>query len=124
MRLEICPDNKRDRETPFHLIEKHVAPDSYIFTDCWKGYSGLKERGFQHWTVNHQRQFVTEDGVNTNKIESRWRLLHHRLARGGIISDKLAEHLCEFLYKKDTKRRNVDIFEDFLEILETQFPGH
>ena len=54
----------------FHLIEKHVAPDSCIFTDCWKGCSGLEERGFHHWTVNHQRQFVTEDGVNTNKIES------------------------------------------------------
>ena len=94
------------------------------FTDCWKGYSGLEERGFQHWTVNHQWQFVTEDGVSTNKIESQWRPLRHRLARGGITSDKLAEHLCEFLYKKDTKRRNVDIFEDFLEILKTQFPRH
>ena len=87
----------------FHLIEKHVAPDSCIFTDCWKGYSGLEERGFQHWTVNHQRQFATEDGVNTNKIESQWRPLRHRLARGGITSDKLAEHLCEFSTKKTLK---------------------
>uniref|UniRef100_A0A914MB07 ISXO2-like transposase domain-containing protein n=2 Tax=Meloidogyne TaxID=189290 RepID=A0A914MB07_MELIC len=87
VRLEICPENRRDRETLFALIEKHVAPDSCIFTDCWKGYTGLDERGFQHWTVNHQRQFVTEEGVNTNKIESQWRPLRQRLARGGIKSD-------------------------------------
>ena len=123
VRLEICPENKRDRDTLFALIEKHVAPDSCIFTDCWKGYTGLEERGFQHWTVNHQRQFVTEEGVNTNKIESQWRPLRQRLARGGIKSNKLAEHLCEYLYKKDTKRRNVDVFEDFIEIIKTQFPG-
>ena len=123
VRLEICPENKRDRDTLFALIEKHVALDSCIFTDCWKGYTGLEEHGFQHWTVNHQRQFVTEEGVNTNKIESQWRPLRQRLARGGIKSDKLAEHLCEYLYKKDTIRRNVDVFTDFLEIIKTQFPG-
>ena len=38
------------------------------------------------------------------------------------LSDKLAEHLCEYLYKKDTKRRDVDVFEDFLEIIKLNFP--
>ena len=77
VRLEICPENKRDRDTLFTLIEKHVASDSCIFTDCWKGYTGFDKRGFQHWTVNHQRQFVTEDGVNTNKLKVSGALLYN-----------------------------------------------
>ena len=34
VRLEICPDNNRDHDILFALIEKHVAQDSCIFTDC------------------------------------------------------------------------------------------
>ena len=27
LRLEICPDNKRDRDTLIHIIKKHIAPE-------------------------------------------------------------------------------------------------
>lgn len=67
IRLEICPDNRRDQNTLLNLIQKHVRPDSTIFTDCWKGYNNLSENGFEHWCVNHKIQFVTEEGVNTKK---------------------------------------------------------
>ena len=84
IRFDICPQNKRDQETLLQLIQKHVAPDSMIFTDARKGYNNLTENGLEHWCVNYTYQFVTEEGVTTNKIKSRWRPLRNRLSRGGI----------------------------------------
>ena len=124
IRFDICPQNKRDQETLLQLIQKHVAPDSTIFTDAWKGYSNLSENGFEHWCVNHTYQFVTEEGVTTNKIESQWRSLRNRLSRGGIQKDKLADHLCEFLWRRDVKRRDDDFFNDLIDKIRVQFPGH
>ena len=46
IRLEFCPENKRDSNTLLMLIKKHVSEDSTIFTDCWKGYANLSKEGF------------------------------------------------------------------------------
>ena len=35
IRLEICPDNRRDSQTLVTLIQKHVAPQTTTMTDCW-----------------------------------------------------------------------------------------
>ncbi|KAL7080141.1 hypothetical protein ACQ4LE_000244 [Meloidogyne hapla] len=106
------------------VIEGSWITDSTIFTDAWKGYNNLSENGFEHWCVNHTYQFVTEEGVTTNKIESQWRPLRNRLSRGGIQKDKLADHLCEFLWRRDVKRRDVDVFNDLVDKIRDQFPGH
>jgi hypothetical protein len=45
-RLEICPGNKRDIQTLTALITKHVADESTIVIDFWKGYIGLDKAGF------------------------------------------------------------------------------
>ncbi|KAJ4437120.1 hypothetical protein ANN_17255 [Periplaneta americana] len=41
VRLEICPNNKRDKDTLLRRIRKHVADQTSIMTNCWKGYEGL-----------------------------------------------------------------------------------
>ena len=46
VRLEIYPDNKRDRETLFHLIEKNVAPDSCILRTVGKAIQNLRNVDF------------------------------------------------------------------------------
>ena len=47
-----------------------------------------------------------------------------RLARGGVQKEKLADHLCEFLWRPDVRRRDVDYFDDILNHIRNQFPGH
>lgn len=68
MRLEICPENKRDRETLIPLIKKHIAPDTTIFSDCWRVYEILGS-GYEYLSVNHSINFVDfETGANTQHI--------------------------------------------------------
>ena len=123
LRLEICPNNKRYQETLLTLIEKHVQHDSTVFSDCWKGYTNLSAAGFEHFCVNHQLNFVNPDNqVTTNKIESQWRPLRKRLARGGISKEHLANHLCEFLWRCDAIRMDVDPFNLLLDTIKEQFP--
>jgi len=57
-RLEICPNNKRDKDTLLALIQKHVTPGTEIHTDCWKGYIDLEQYGYVDKTVNHSEFFV------------------------------------------------------------------
>jgi len=45
-RVEICMENKKDKHTLLSLIKKHVASDTEIHTDCWKGYINLGDNGY------------------------------------------------------------------------------
>ena len=120
--LEICPNNKRDKNILLSLVRKHVRPDSTIFTDCWRGYYDLPSSGFEHYCVNHELHFDDpETKVNTNKIESQCRSVKKRLARGGISKEKLADHLCEFLWRRDAKRQEKDPFMHLITIIAKQF---
>ena len=101
-RLEICPGNRRDKETLLGLVTKHVKPGTTIHTDCWRAYNGLVELGYPHYTVNHSKNFVDpETGCHTQMIESHWRALKRRLTRGGIRKESLADHFAEHIFMKD-----------------------
>jgi transposase-like protein len=114
-RLEICPENKRDKTTLRDLIIKNVANRSAIMTVCWKGYEGLNEIRFQHLTVNNYNFVDPETWANSQRIESSWRPLRKRLSRGGIKKNKLASHLCEYMWRKEVVNNKKDPFEVMLD---------
>ena len=45
-----------------------------MVTDCWKGYAGLSEICEQHH-VNHQVEFVSEEGYHTNNVEGTYSIV-------------------------------------------------
>ena len=113
-RLEICPENKRDAETLLPLIKKHVAPGTTIYSDCWKAYAKLEELDFKHLTVNHSEHFKDpESGVHTNHIESNWRPLKRALQ--GAQKSNLADHLCEYLWRREISKKKDDFFNHLIE---------
>jgi hypothetical protein len=68
--LTIVP--QRNAETLEAVITRFVKPGSKIYTDCWRGYGGLssiENQNYNHFTVNHEMEYITENGVNTNAIE-------------------------------------------------------
>ena len=99
LRLELCPNNKRDAGTLTELIKKHCEPGTLIMSDCWRGYNRLEDEGFQHLTVNHSRFFIDPTtGAHTQRIESSWRALKRRLSRGGIRKEDFGLHFAEYLW--------------------------
>ena len=114
-RLEICPDNRRDQATLLPIIERHIEPETTIITDLWRGYNGLNDLGYNHLTVNHTYNFVDPvTFAHTQNIESSWRPLKKRLNRGGVHKSKLAEHMCEFLWRREVRRNDGLYFESLI----------
>lgn len=64
----------RSADTLLSCIERYIEKGTTIYSDCWKGYSKLRDHPkYEHLTVNHSLHFkdpVTE--VHTNGIESSW----------------------------------------------------
>lgn len=48
------------------LVKQHVEKGSTIYTDGWKGYKGLEKHGFTHKAVDHDKEFISDDGNHTN----------------------------------------------------------
>lgn len=112
VRLAICPNNKRDKNTLHRLIAENINIGSTIHTDMWKGYSGVSDNGFRHKTVNHSFNFINpEDGTHTQKIEGTWSALKRKLR---VNNDKLNLdiYLFEYMYRKYCKFHKTDIFNE------------
>jgi len=118
LRIEVCPGNQRDAATLLAIISRNVEAGTTVITDCWKSYNGLDAQVFQHLTVNHSCHFVESDSwANTQKIESSWRALKHRICQGGVPKETLGNHLCEYLWQRDVKRRGADLFVEMIQLL-------
>ena len=73
----VLPD--RSKETLRRFIVENVLPGSTIYTDEWRGYNGLDQKGFTHKTICHARRFSRYEingtmvtRVTTNHIERMW----------------------------------------------------
>ena len=118
LRIDICLDNRRDAETLLAIIGRHVKAGTTVMTDCWKSYCRLDAEGFNHLTINHSCHFVDPDTwANTQKIESSWRAMKRRICRGGVPRESLGDHLCEYMWQRDVKRRGADAFAEMVQLL-------
>lgn len=109
----------RNAQTLTDIILEWVQPGSIIWTDSWKGYRKLDEHGYLHQTVNHTKEFVTEDGVHTNRIEATWgackrKFAHIRNKRPNLMPS----YLSEYVFKK---KFNKDIFLSTIEEIKRIF---
>ena len=103
-------------ETLVAVPKKFVAPGTIIHSDCWKAYSGLKEEGYEHFTVNHSETFVDPDtGAHSNSVEGMWQKLKHGVHMPmfrNVREHHLPGYLAMFIWRE--KRTNDDLFTTFL----------
>lgn len=60
---------KRDKKTLTDIVKKTtIGSKSVVFTDCFKGYVDL-HRIVRHGTVDHSREFKSNNGTHTNNAE-------------------------------------------------------
>jgi len=46
-----------------------------VHSDDWEGYKSIEGVDFIHKVVNHTEEYVSSEGIHTNRIESLWSLL-------------------------------------------------
>jgi transposase-like protein len=100
-------------------IRESVEPGATIHTDEHGGYAGL-HRDYQHETIVHSAgEYVRDDGVTTNSIESVWAVLKRGLH--GVYhhaSDKhLHRYVDEFTFRLNegnVKRHTLQRLDSFV----------
>jgi len=112
---EIVPDCSR--RSLQRAIRGHVALDSVIYSDGWRGYNGLVDVGYgKHLRVNHGNDEFVRGRVDINGIEGFWGLAKTRLSKfKGMHPTTFYYHLkeCEFRYNY----RNEDMYKLVLKII-------
>lgn len=82
------------------FVMKNVKEGSLMYTDGYGGYNGLNYAGFEHESVDHNKQFVRGD-VHTQTIEGLWSFIKRKL-KGTyykVSVNNLLKYLKEFVLR-------------------------
>ncbi len=104
---EIVPDCTK--ATLQGVIRGHIAPDTVIHSDGWRGYDGLVDIGFdKHFRVNHSANEFARGEYHINGIESFWSYAKRRLQKfNGVAKHTFYLHLKETEFRFNHRRDNL-----------------
>jgi len=107
------PIDQTDGATLKGSIKSNVARGSAIYTDCHKGYRGMRE--YRHEAVAHSAGEYVRGEIHTNGIESFWALLKRGIngSYHHISVKHLSRYVDEFCYRQ--KRRDTHALEAMAE---------
>lgn len=89
----VTPDVKRRTVMP--IIEAKVLPRSMIYTDDYKVYNPLRDKGFGHERINHSEKVYVVGNIHTNTIEGFWSLLKNGIR--GVYHSVSSKHLQSYV---------------------------
>ena len=92
----VCVENRKE-DTLIPLMHRWIHLGTTIYSDCWKGYINVAHHGYLHGTVNHNKEFVSEDGVHTNKIKGHWCQMKANLPTHGRKRAHYDSYIAEFI---------------------------
>jgi hypothetical protein len=85
------------------MISNNVKETSIIYSDCWKGYSGMRLIFRRHMTVNHSRHFKDlKTGVHTNTIEGTWLGVKMQIPLRGRTKKNVELYLVRYMIQKNS----------------------
>ena len=100
------------------LIVRKVAPDSVVYTDCYRSYNALDVSNFHHHRINHSALFAT--GKNhINGIENFWNQAKRVLRKyNGIPKESFPLFLkeCEFRFNYGTPKQQLKILKEWTDV--------
>ena len=96
-------------------ITRKVAPDSVVYTDCYRSYNALDVSDFHHHRINHSALFAT--GKNhINGIENFWNQAKRVLRKyNGIPKESFPLFLkeCEFRFNYGTPKQQLKLLKEW-----------
>ena len=104
---EIVPNCQKD--TLQGIIRGRVELDSVIYSDGWRGYSGLVDVGYsKHLRVDHGKNEFVRGKSHVNGIESFWGYAKIRLVKFRGVSKTLFNlHLKECEFRFNYRHENI-----------------
>ena len=113
---KVVVDTKASTLMP--IITSKIAPDSVVYTDCYRSYNALDVSGFYHERINHSRLFAT--GKNhINGVENFWNQAKRVLRKYNGINQKtfpLFLKECEFRFNYGSPKNQFKILKSWTEI--------
>jgi transposase len=110
--------NDTRTETLLPLIARKVAPDSIVYTDCYRSYNALDVSDFHHHRINHSALFAT--GKNhINGIENFWNQAKRVLRKyNGIPKESFPLFLkeCEFRFNYGTPKQQLQLLKEWADV--------
>jgi transposase-like protein len=98
---EIIPDCSL--RTLRKIIKGKVDLKSTIYSDSWKGYTGLVDIGYdKHLRIKHHKDEFVKGNAHINGIESFWAFTKRRLSKFNGVKKNFHLHLkeCEWRWRK------------------------
>ena len=98
------------------LINKQVKRGSIVYSDTWRGYTGIAANGYVHRLVDHGKgEFSDTKGTHINGLEGFWGYLKRKLAaKGGIRRERLPLYLGEYVWRYNHRKMNFKEQEKLL----------
>ena len=105
---ELVPNVEAD--TLLSLIRNRVKQGSVVYSDTWKGYTGVASGGYVHRLVEHGKgAFSDKRGSHINGMEGFWGYLKRNLAaKGGIRRERLPLYLAEYVWRFNHRNLSAD----------------
>ena len=113
--------SKADAETAENLLAVTTDKDSAkVHTDEYGAYHGLKDKGYQHDTVNHGKEEWVRGDVHTNGIEGFWSQMKRSIdgTHHHVSAKHLQKYADEFAFRYNRRRSKKHMFHCLLGQLE------
>jgi len=125
-RMEVIPDFKST--TLIHFLKRNVAPDSKVYTDGLKSFTGLKEAGFTHVPRSQPLRIDLRKGAKSvvpladraiGNLQQ-WLIGTYH----GVSREQLQVYLDEFVFRHNRRRLPMAAFQTLLGLGAGRKPTH
>ena len=122
----VCPKDKegkykRTKAALLPIILANVKPETMLYTDGWRAYRKLKNMGYEHKWINHEKHYAVQPTdpndpvLHTNTIESLWRQIKRWLPQSGAYN--LVEYLELYQWFHELKLAGRNPFWRLMELI-------
>jgi transposase-like protein len=110
----VLPDAKKPTLLP-HIFAD-VAPGTTVSTDTLAAYKLLKNHGYKHGAVSHERFEWVKGEFGTNRIEGFWSHLKNgiRSTHVHVSPQHMQKYVDEFAYRYNNRHDPADMFRRML----------